>query len=99
MVDVRVAGKKESKRRDLDREDPGKCQARVWEEEKKRIGERVANKKVEDMLRWVEEVGWSIMNGAKEGERRRRVTITRGRGGWVIDYVIEDRDAWDTMGG
>jgi len=39
---------------------------------------KVINKMGEELIRWVEEEGWGIMNGAKEGDEEREMTFTGG---------------------
>jgi len=43
--------------------------------------DKVINKMGEELIRWVEEEGWGIMNGAKEGNEEGEMTFTGGRGG------------------
>lgn len=38
------------------------------------------------------------MNEAKEGDEEGEVTFIGGRGETVIDYVLEDRTAWERIG-
>jgi len=59
--------------------------------------DKVINKQGEELIKWVEEEGWGIMNGAKEGDREGEVTFTGGRGETVIDYAIGDRAAWERI--
>ncbi|XP_011864832.1 PREDICTED: sodium/potassium/calcium exchanger 1-like, partial [Vollenhovia emeryi] len=44
------------------------------------------------LCRFLEEMGWSIMNGNTEGDEEGEWTYTGGRGGTVIDYVVGDRE-------
>jgi len=46
--------------------------------------DKVINKQGEELIKWVEEEGWGIMNGTKKGDREGEVTFTGGRGGTVI---------------
>lgn len=56
---------------------------------------KMINRRGEELLKWVEEEGWGIINGAKEGDREREMTFIGGRGETVIDYVLGDRMAWE----
>jgi len=42
--------------------------------------DKVINKMGEELIKWVEEEGWGIINGAKEGDEEREMTFTGGRG-------------------
>lgn len=61
------------------------------EEGKRRLKDKGMNKKEEELIKWMEEEGWGIMNGVKEEEEEGEITFTGGRRGTVIDYVIERR--------
>lgn len=52
------------------------------EDELKRVSKdkvvKIINGQVE-LMKWVEGEGWSIMNEAKEGDKEREVTFTKGK--------------------
>ena len=58
------------------------------EERKKKSKDTKVNKEGEMLLSWLEEEGWGIMNGVKEGDKEGKWTFTGSRGESVIDYVI-----------
>lgn len=45
----------------------------------------------------MEEEGWGIMNGVKEGDEDGEITFAEGRGKTVMDYVLTDRRAWEKI--
>ena len=67
------------------------------EERKRRSKDKKVNKEGEVLLGWLEEEGWGIMNGIKEGNKEGEWTLTGGRGKSVIDYVIRDKAAWEKV--
>lgn len=44
------------------------------------------------MCRFMEELGWSILNGNVEGDEEGEWTYTGGREGTVIDYVLGNEE-------
>lgn len=66
------------------------------EEEEENLGKkrRSKNKKVNEegrrLCKFLEEYGWSIVNGNIKGDEEGEWTFTGGRGESVIDYVMGD---------
>lgn len=68
------------------------------EEERERVSkDKVINRLEVELVKWVEEEGWGIINGVKEGDKEGKVTFTGRKGKTVIDYVMEDRGAWERV--
>lgn len=63
------------------------------EEKRRRSKDKKVNKEGEVLLGWLEEEGWDIINGTKEGDEEGEWTFTKGREDSVIDYVIGNRVA------
>ncbi|EZA50989.1 hypothetical protein X777_10537 [Ooceraea biroi] len=68
-----------------------------WDGVERRSKDKIMNKQGEEMIKWIEEEGWGIMNGAKEGDEEGEMTFMGGRGEMVIDYIIGDRKAWERV--
>lgn len=47
------------------------------------------------MVRWVEEAGWTILNGCTEGDEKGEWTYTGGGDESVIDYEMGDEEVRD----
>lgn len=59
--------------------------------------DKVINRQGEELLKWLGEKDWGIINGAMEGDKKGEVTFIGGRGETVIDYVLGDRAAWESV--
>lgn len=68
------------------------CGGEEWE---RRSKDKKINKEGRILLEEIEEEGWGIMNGAKEGDKEGEFTYVGARGTTVIDYVIGDAEAWE----
>lgn len=73
-----------------------------WEEEvgvdMQRISkDNVVNREGEELIRVVEEKGWVIMNGNKQGDETGEWTYEKGRNRSVIDYGITNMRTWDKI--
>lgn len=54
---------------------------------KTKLKDKGVNKKGEELINWVEEEEWGIINGVKKGDEKGEIAFTEGRGGTVIDCV------------
>ncbi|XP_071577594.1 uncharacterized protein [Temnothorax nylanderi] len=71
-----------------------------WEEETegrgKERGRKSKDKKVNKdgrtLLEFIEERGWTILNGGMKGDEEGEYTYTGGKGETVIDYILGDED-------
>jgi hypothetical protein len=77
----------------------GERRARNREEER-RDGKRKSKDKVENAERkrlteWIEENGWEVLNGNKQGDEEGEWTYIGSRGETVIDYGIVNEEAWE----
>ncbi|EZA46453.1 hypothetical protein X777_00143, partial [Ooceraea biroi] len=61
----------------------------------RRSKDKRINRQGKELVRWVGEEGWGIMNGAKEGDKEGEMTFVVERGELVIDYVLGDGAAWE----
>lgn len=85
-------------RRRLQCQNWGKRGIRGWRGRRERkSNDKVVNREREELLRWMGEEGWGIMNEAKEGDGEGEMTFTGGRGETMIDYVIGNRPAWENV--
>jgi len=66
------------------------------EEEGKKSRDKKVNKERRYLTGRLEEIGWFIFNGCDKGVRREH-RHARGRGEWVVNYVLEDRQTWDRI--
>ncbi|XP_018402019.1 PREDICTED: uncharacterized protein LOC108779148 [Cyphomyrmex costatus] len=65
------------------------------EEEKERCSkDKKINKDGRILIKVMEEEGWGIMNGRKQGDEKGEWTYSGGRGESVIDYAIGNIEAW-----
>ncbi|TGZ45977.1 Uncharacterized protein DBV15_12580, partial [Temnothorax longispinosus] len=56
----------------------------------KKSKDKMINRQGKGLIRWVEEEGWGIMNGTKEGDEK-------GGGETVINYAKGDRKVWERV--
>lgn len=49
------------------------------------------------MIELIEERGWRILNGNKEGDEKGQWTFERVMGSSVIDYAITNASTWDKV--
>jgi endonuclease/exonuclease/phosphatase family metal-dependent hydrolase len=78
----------------------GERGARNWEEEKG-DGKIKTKDKVENTegkrLEWIEENGWEVLNGNKQGDEEGELTYVGSRGETVINYAIVNNAAWERV--
>lgn len=67
------------------------------EESERKSMDKIQNKEGNELLRIVEEKGWCILNGNKEGDMEGHFTYERGENRSVIDYGIVNIRAWDKI--
>jgi hypothetical protein len=75
--------------------------ARNWEEEredgKRKSKNNVENAKGKRLMEWIEENGWEVLNGNKEGDEEGEWTYIDSRRETMIDYAIENEEAQDRV--
>jgi hypothetical protein len=54
----------------------------------------VENTKGKRLMEWIEENGWVVLNGNKQGDEEGKWTYIGSRGETVIDYGIVNEEAW-----
>jgi hypothetical protein len=47
------------------------------------------------LMKWIEEKGWEVLNGNKQGDEEGEWTHIISRGETVIDYGIVNEEAWE----
>lgn len=83
-------------RRELDEEEEREEERR----EGRRSKDKKENKEGRQMLEWMGEGGWYIMNGGKKGDEEGEFTFTgAGRGSTVIDYAVVREEDWEDVEG
>jgi hypothetical protein len=48
-------------------------------------------------MEWIEENGWEVLNGNKQGDEEGEWTYVGSRGETVIDYAIVNEEAWERV--
>jgi hypothetical protein len=73
--------------------------ARNGEEErvdgKRKSKDKVENAEGKRMMEWIEENGWEVLNGNKQGDEEEARTYSRGE--TVTDYGIVNDEAWERV--
>jgi hypothetical protein len=46
-------------------------------------------------MEWIQENGWEVLNGDKQGNEEREWTCIGSRGETVIDYGIVNEEPWE----
>jgi hypothetical protein len=54
----------------------------------------VENAEGKRLMEWIEENGWEVLNGNKQGDEEGEWTYAGSRGEIVIDYAIVNEEAW-----
>lgn len=67
------------------------------EEETRGAMDKTKNKEGEEMLEWMEEKGWSVLNGNKEGDESGKWTYYKGENRSTIDYAVVNEQAWEQI--
>lgn len=67
------------------------------EETNKKSKDQTINKEGEELLKMVDDKGWVILNGNKEGDQKGEWTFERGTNRSVIDYGITNLRSWDKI--
>jgi hypothetical protein len=57
----------------------------------------VENGERKRLMEWIEENGWEVLNGNKQGDEEGKWTYIAGRGEIVIDYGIVNEEAWERV--
>lgn len=57
--------------------------------------DKLENKEGEDMLKWLEEKGWSILNGNKGGNGEGKWKYHKSDKRSTIDYAVVNEEAWE----
>ncbi|EZA59735.1 hypothetical protein X777_16309 [Ooceraea biroi] len=55
------------------------------------------NKEGKELVEFISERGWMIVNGGIEGDEKGEWTYTGGRGESVIDYILVNEEGWDRI--
>ncbi|KAJ3617672.1 hypothetical protein MTP99_006769 [Tenebrio molitor] len=79
----------------------GERGARNWEEkgdEKRKTKDKVENAEGKRLMEWIEENGWEVLNGNKQGDEEWEITYVGSRGETVIDYTIANEAARERVG-
>jgi hypothetical protein len=75
--------------------------ARNWEEEKGdgkiKTKDKMENEEGKRLMEWIEENGWEVLNGNKQGDEGGELTYVGNRGETVIDYAIVNEAAWERV--
>jgi hypothetical protein len=81
----------------------GEKGTRNWEEErgegKRKFKDKVDNAEGKRLMEWIEENGWEVLNGNKQGHEEAEWTYKYlgSRGETVIDYGIANEEAWERV--
>ena len=70
----------------------------IKEEASRDSKDKVVNKQGRDLMEVVEERGWMVLNGVKEGDEKGEWTYEKGGGRSVIDLGIVNWEAWERVG-
>jgi hypothetical protein len=57
----------------------------------------VKNAEGKRLMEWIEENGWEVLNGNKQGDEEGGMTYVANRGETVIDYAIVNEAAWERV--
>jgi hypothetical protein len=57
----------------------------------------VENAEGKRLMEWIEENGWEVLNGDKQGNEEGEWTYIGSRGETVIDYGIANEGAWEKV--
>ncbi|KAG5319550.1 MOS1T transposase, partial [Pseudoatta argentina] len=71
----------------------------ISEEVSRESRDKVVNKQGKDLMEVIEERGWMVLNGVKEGDEKGEWTYEKGGGRSVIDFGIVNWEAWERVGG
>jgi hypothetical protein len=75
--------------------------ARNWEEVKGdgkiKTKDKVENEEGKRLMEWIEENGWEVLNGNKQGNEGGELTYVGSRGETLIDYAIVNEAAWERV--
>ena len=63
-------------------------------EKERESKDKMINKQGRDLMEVIEERGWMVLNGSKEGDEEGEWTYEKGGGKSVIDYGIVNWEAW-----
>jgi hypothetical protein len=58
---------------------------------------KVENAERKRLIEWIEENGWEVLNGNKQGDEEGEWTNIGSTGGTVIDYGIVNEEAWERV--
>jgi hypothetical protein len=79
----------------------GEREAWNWEEErgdgKRKSTDKVENAEGKWLMEWIEENGWEVLNGNKQGDEEEEWTYIGNRRETVIDYGIVKEEAWERV--
>lgn len=64
---------------------------------KRKSKDKIQNKEGRKLMEIVEDKGWYILNGTKEGDEEGEFTFIGGKGKTVIDYGITNREGWEKI--
>ncbi|KAH0817747.1 hypothetical protein GEV33_005045 [Tenebrio molitor] len=77
----------------------GERGARNWGEVKgdgkRKTKDKVENAEGKRLIEWIEENGWEVLNGNKQGDEEGEMTYVGSRGETDIDYAIVNEPAWE----
>jgi hypothetical protein len=79
----------------------GERGGRNWEEKgdgKRKTKDKVENAEGKRLMEWIEENGWEVLNGNKQGDEEWEITYVGSRGETVIDYTIANEAARGRVG-
>jgi len=57
----------------------------------RKVKDGVINAEGRRLVKWMEENGWSILNGCTKGDEEGEYTFTGGKSNTVIDYLLRDK--------
>jgi hypothetical protein len=79
----------------------GERGARNWGEVKgdgkRKTKDKVENAEGKRLIEWIEENGWEVLNGNKQGDEEGEMTYVGSRGETDIDYAIVNEPAWEKV--
>jgi hypothetical protein len=79
----------------------GERGARNWEEErgdgKRKSKDKMENAEGKRPMEWIEENGWEVLNGNKQGDEEEKWTYIDIRRETVLDYGIVNEETWERV--
>jgi hypothetical protein len=63
----------------------------------KKSQDKAENAARKGLMEWIEENGWEVLNGNKQGDEEGEWSYVGSRGKTVIDYGIVKEEAWERV--